>query len=86
MMLRPRRLLYGILTLGLLSVSACQTNPPPNALEEGRSCYLGVVPPSQVEQVQVWAASAQAGDYLLNPACDAADMLRVLTETRRNTR
>lgn len=68
------------------SLTGCAAKLPLNALEQGRSCILGAVPPSQVEQVQAWAPAAQRGDFLLNPACDAADMLEILNEVRRNTR
>lgn len=74
-----------VMVLGLV-VIGCKSGLPPNALEEGRSCILGIVPPSQVEQVQVWAPSAQVHDYLLNPSCDEAEMTRSLNEIRRDTR
>lgn len=75
-----------VLAGGALSCVACTTKLPANATEQGRSCLLGVVPRSQVEQVQVWAPAAQRGDFLMNPACDTADTERLLNDIRRDTR
>lgn len=79
-----RTILLTLITLVL--AIGCRSVVPEDALEQGRSCFLGVVPPSQVEQVQVWAPAAQKGDYLLNPACDDADTMAMLNNIRRNTR
>jgi hypothetical protein len=82
---RVLRLSLG-LTLTIASFAGCQTKLPPNDPIEGRPCILGVVPPSQVDQVRVWAEGAHSGDLLVSPACDEVDVTRLLNEIRRNTR
>lgn len=72
--------------LAVLLLAGCATKLPANTLEQGRSCILGVVPPSQVDQVQVWAESAQVGDMLMNLWCDAREIESALNEVRRLTR
>jgi hypothetical protein len=71
---------------GMLSCAGCGTKLPPNAPVEGRACFLGAVPPSQVEQVQVWAPTARISDLLINPYCDDEETRRLLNEIRRDTR
>jgi len=75
-----------VLTGGMQSLSGCATKLPPPDLTDARGCYVGMVPRSQLVQVQVWAPRAQAGDLLITPACDAAETEQMLNDIRRRTR
>jgi len=75
-----------VLIGGSLSLIGCHGKPLPPATDYSRGCYLGMVPPSQLEQVQTWAPAARVGDMLLSPECDAEETESQLNEIRRNTR
>ena len=86
MIQRQRLGIWVMLIVGMLSCSACATKPPPSVLPDGRTCYLGAVPPWSVAEVRTWAPQAQTGDLLISPACDDESTERILNEIRRNTR
>jgi hypothetical protein len=74
-----------MLVLGIGSWSGCTMKLPPGE-NNGRECYLGVVPTAQVEAVKPWAPAAQAGDVLITRACDDQRTELLLNVIRHNAR